>query len=71
VPPTCYWPKFSEYAEAGIPQYWILDLDEPTSLLAYVLVDGSYELSGEHTGAVTLDVAGHRVEIDLPALPRR
>jgi Uma2 family endonuclease len=63
--------KFSEYAEAGIPQYSIVDLDAPTSLLAYVLVDGNYELSGEHTGATTLDVAGHPVSIDLPALTRR
>jgi Uma2 family endonuclease len=63
--------KLSEYAEAGIPQYWILDLDEPTSLLAYVLVDGTYELSGEHTGAAALEVAGHPVSVDLPALTRR
>jgi Uma2 family endonuclease len=63
--------KFSEYAEAGIPQYWIVDLDDPSSLLAYVLVDGNYELSGEHTGTVALDVAGHPVSIDLPALTRR
>lgn len=63
--------KFSEYAEAGIPQYGIVDVDDPISLLAYVLVDGTYELSGEHTDAVTLDAAGHPVEIDLPALVRR
>jgi Uma2 family endonuclease len=63
--------KFSEYEEAGIPQYWIVDPDAPTRLLAYVLVDGSYELSGEHTGDVTLDVAGHPVKIDLPVLTRR
>ena len=63
--------KFSEYAEAGIPQYWIVDLDDPTSLLAYVLVDGTYELSGEHTDAAALDVAGHPVSVDLPALTRR
>jgi Uma2 family endonuclease len=63
--------KFSEYAEAGIPQYWILDLDAPTSLLAYILVDGNYELSGEHTGAAALDIAGHPISIDLPALTRR
>ena len=63
--------KFVEYAEADIPQYWILDLDDPTSLLAYLLVDGNYELSGEHTGAATLDVGGHPVSIDLPALTRR
>jgi Uma2 family endonuclease len=63
--------KFSEYAEAGIPQYWILDLDAPTSLLAYILVDANYELSGEHTGTATLDVAGHPVSVDLAALTRR
>lgn len=63
--------KFSEYAEAGIPQYWILDVDPPTSMLAYVLVDGHYELSGEFTGALILDVAGHPVGLDLPALTRR
>lgn len=63
--------KFSEYAEAGIPQYWIVDVDEPASLLAYVLVNGNYELSGEHTGKAALDVASHPVSIDLPALTRR
>jgi Uma2 family endonuclease len=63
--------KFSEYAEAGIPQYWMVDVDETVSLLSYVLVDGTYELSGEHTGSATLDVAGHPVSIDLPALTRR
>ncbi len=53
--------KFSEYADAGIPQYWIVDLGAPTTLLAYQLVDGDYELSGEHTGQVELSVAGHPV----------
>lgn len=43
--------KRSEYADAGIPHYWILDLNEPTSLLACTLVDGSrYVDSGEITG---------------------
>lgn len=63
--------KFAEYAEAGIPQYWIVDLGSPTTLLAYVLVDGQYELSGEHTGTAALDVAGHPVTLDLDALVRR
>lgn len=63
--------KFAEYAEAGIPQYWIIDLDRPTTLLAYVLVEGAYQLSGEHTGTAALDVAGHPVTIDLDALTRR
>lgn len=63
--------KLSEYADAGIQQYWIIDLDRPSTLLAYVLVNGTYELSGEHAGAATLDVAGHPVTIDLDALTRR
>jgi Uma2 family endonuclease len=63
--------KFVEYAEAGIPQYWMVDVDEPANLLAYVLVDGTYELSGEHSGTAALDVAGHPVTVDLPALTRR
>jgi len=63
--------KFSEYADAGIPQYWIVDLGEPTTLLSYVLAGDTYELSGEHSGAVTLDVAGSPVAIDLRALTRR
>ena len=63
--------KFAEYAEAGIPQYWIVDLGAPTTLLAYTLVNGHYELSGEHTGTVTLDVAGHPVTLDLDALTTR
>ncbi|WP_219413580.1 Uma2 family endonuclease [Pseudonocardia nigra] len=63
--------KFAEYAEAGIPHYWIVDLDEPATLLAHVLVDEAYELSGEHTGRATLEVAGHLVAVDLDALTRR
>lgn len=63
--------KFFEYAEAGIPQYWIVDLDPPASLTAYLLVGDVYELSGEHTGSVTLDVAGHPVTLDLHSLTRR
>jgi Uma2 family endonuclease len=63
--------KLSEYADAGIPQYWIIDLGEPTSLLAHVLVDGTYEPSGEHTGTAALDIAGHAIAIDLAALTRR
>lgn len=63
--------EFAEYAEAGITQYWMLDIRKPVTLAAYMLVDGHYELSGEYTGNVTLDVAGHPVTLDLGALTRR
>lgn len=36
--------KFSECAEAGIEQYWIVDLDEPVTLARYRLIEGDYEL---------------------------
>jgi Uma2 family endonuclease len=63
--------KFAEYAEAGIPAYWIIDLDEPASLRAFPVVGDSYELSGEFSGPVTLDVAGHAVTVDPGGLTRR
>lgn len=63
--------KPSECADAGIPQYWLVDLGSPTSLLAHVLVEGRYEVSGEHTGTAALDVAGHPVTVDLDTLTVR
>ena len=42
--------KMSEYADAGIPHYWIVDLDDPISLVACHL-DG--ELGYIDGGAVT------------------
>ncbi|MFC4950838.1 Uma2 family endonuclease [Pseudonocardia sp. GCM10023141] len=63
--------KFSEYAEAGIPQYWIIDIGRPTTLLAYRLDGDTYRLSGEYSGHAALDVAGHPVALDLDALIRR
>jgi Uma2 family endonuclease len=63
--------KFAEYAEAGIPGYWIVELDEPASLRAFTLVGDSYELSGEFTGPVALDVDGRAVTVDPSGLTRR
>lgn len=51
--------KFRKYAEAGLPHYWIVDLDEPgPEIVTYELHDGVFVETGRHRGDtdVTLDV---------------
>ncbi|MGH3697088.1 MAG: Uma2 family endonuclease [Pseudonocardiaceae bacterium] len=49
--------KRSEYADAGIPHYWIVDLDEPVSLLDCHLAEGfGYQDGGSITGVFTTTV---------------
>lgn len=62
--------KMSEYAEAGITQYWIVDLREAgIGLAAYRLGGGgSYELEGTYLGRAELRVAGEPVTLDFVAL---
>ena len=58
--------KMLEYADAGILDYWILDIDGPVTLTAYRLIDGEYEIVGKGEGELSLtepapvriDVAG-------------
>ena len=46
--------KRHEYADAAIPHYWIVDPDEPVSLLAHHLAEGfGYADSGTVTGTFT------------------
>ena len=46
--------KRSEYADAGIPHYWIVDLDEPVSLLDCHLAEGfGYQDGGSIAGVFT------------------
>lgn len=46
--------KRSEYQDAGIPHYWIVDLDEPVSLLACQLTDDAgYVETAKATGTYT------------------
>lgn len=63
--------KLSEYAEAGIEHYWIVDLDPPVSLITYRLVDDDYEDFGEFSGAARLELAGAPLVLDLAALTTR
>ena len=60
--------KRHEYADAGMPHYWIVDLDPPVSLVACHLAG---ELGYMDPGAVTgvfRTTAPFPVEIDLAAL---
>jgi len=60
--------KFAEYAEVGIEQYWIVDLDAPVSLTAFRLAGGAYENSGEFTGDAELPFGDATLSLDLTAL---
>jgi Uma2 family endonuclease len=62
--------KFTEYADAGIAHYWVLDLDPPATLTAYTLVDGDLELVAEATGVLMLN-SPTPVRLDLDGLTRR
>jgi Uma2 family endonuclease len=60
--------KRAEYADAGIPHYWILDLDEIVSLLACHLAgEFGYVDGGAITGTFRT-TEPFAVEIDLDAL---
>jgi putative restriction endonuclease len=60
--------KRSEYADAGIPHYWIVDIEPPVSLLACHLAgEFGYADSGTATGTFAA-TAPFLVEIDLDAL---
>lgn len=47
--------KSAEYADAGIKNYWIVDLAEPTTMTAYLLVDSEYEEMGDAADELVLD----------------
>lgn len=58
--------KRSEYADAGIPHYWIIDLDGGPSLQALTLVDGAYV--GEPSTGVFATTVPFDLSVDLSAL---
>jgi Uma2 family endonuclease len=61
--------KVVDYAEAGIPHYWIVDIDEPISLEAFTLVGDGYEKVAEFTAPELAQLADPApVTIDLAKL---
>ncbi|MBE1500647.1 Uma2 family endonuclease [Amycolatopsis lexingtonensis] len=65
---TDYHVKHDEYADAGIPHYWIIDITEPISLVAcHQAGEFGYLDASAVTGTFTTDVP-FPVKIDLDAL---
>ena len=60
--------KRAEYAQAGVPEYWLIDLDERTILIYSLPAGGStYRLAGSYaSGQVAESVAlpGFKVAVD-------
>lgn len=58
--------KRGEYADAGIPHYWIIDLDDPVSMLdCHLAGDLGYQDGGDVTGVFTsTDPFPVRVDLD-------
>jgi Uma2 family endonuclease len=59
--------KLNEYAEAGIPDYWIVDLDAPVSVTAFQLINQDYELNAETDGVLSVSTPAP-LNIDLRTL---
>ncbi len=49
--------KMREYAQAGIPAYWIVDLEPEPKVAVFHLHDGSYALGAEVRAGQRVDVA--------------
>ncbi|WP_034272075.1 Uma2 family endonuclease [Haloechinothrix halophila] len=46
--------KLAEYSEAGIEHYWVVDVTAPTTVTAYRLVDGVYEIVADNAEPFSL-----------------
>ncbi len=57
--------KRAEYADAGIPHYWIVDIQEPVSLLACHLTDKFGYLDAEVVGGTFAGTEPFSVNLDL------
>lgn len=62
--------KMSEYADAGIQTYWIVDLG-PVRVTTYQLRSGVYHRAAQLQGSGRLPVWEHDIDLDLDALVAR
>ena len=64
--------KRSEYADAGIPHYWIIDVNKGVSLVACELTgDSGYIDSGQTIGTTFTTTKPFPLTIDLTKLVKR
>lgn len=62
--------KRHEYAKAGIPAYWVLEIDSTVTLSAGRLVDGAYDSDFEGGGEFKA-ASPFTLTVDLPSLASR
>lgn len=62
--------KVTEYAGAGIPYYWVVDLTSPASLTTFTLVEGRYEVVDKATGPLILSEPA-TIAVDASRLTQR
>jgi Uma2 family endonuclease len=61
--------KRAEYADAGVPRYWIIDLDDPFTLIDCQLAEGlGYQDSGAHAGQFSSEIINR--DLRYPVLIR-
>jgi Uma2 family endonuclease len=59
--------KLNEYAEAGIENYWIVDLERPVTLTAFELAGREYKLVAETSGTLSV-TSPAPLKVDVQAL---
>jgi Uma2 family endonuclease len=59
--------KLNEYAEAGIRNYWIVDLDRPVTITAFELVGQEYKRITETSGTLSV-TSPAPLSVDVQAL---
>lgn len=62
--------KLFEYAKAGIPFYWVVELGDPVSVTAMRLDGETYDVVFDGSGEMSLDQP-FPLHLDLPSLARR
>ncbi|WP_052406851.1 Uma2 family endonuclease [Allokutzneria albata] len=63
--------KRHEYADAGIPHYWIVDLEQPISLVSCALTEEFGHVDPQETAGVFTATEPFPAEVDLERLRKQ